>query len=169
MNVGLHSATASKILRFLEEVRIRVSHGPVAADSFLPGIEIREGGLVIEDGKLKYTGDILHEAGHLAVAPAAIRPTLNGEVIVPGSDPHLIELIAMLWSYAACVHLEIDPSVVFHDAGYHGRAESLLRNFAMGVFLGIHELEAAGMTYSAADAHRLDLKPFPVMQKWLRD
>ena len=158
-----------RILAFLGEIGIPVRIGEVNDETFLPGIEVASGGLIVDPGKLDFPGDILHEAGHLAVAPAEARSSLSGKVDVTDSAPELVELEAILWSYAACIHLGIDPRVVFHEHGYHGGSESLLGNFELGVFLGVQGLEAAGMTLSPADAAKLGLRPFPAMQKWIRD
>ena len=159
----------STIIGFFEEIGIPVSEGRVEDGSFLPGIEVRAGGLLIDRSTVLHAGDLLHEAGHIAVSPSAARPTLSGTVEILTSIPELVELEAILWSYAACLHLGIDPRVVFHEHGYHGRSESLLGNFELGVYLGVQGLEAAGLTLSPAEAAKTGLRPFPVMQKWLRD
>jgi hypothetical protein len=158
-----------RIIDFLESIGISVSRGHVDDASFLPGIEVVSGGLVIDESKLRFPGDLLHEAGHLAVTPSRERGNLSGEVQTPGSVPEVIEVEAMLWSYAAAIHLELDPRVVFHKDGYHGRSESLLLNFSMGLYLGLNGLEDAGMTLSQASAAERGAEPFPVMQKWLKD
>lgn len=158
-----------KILTFLAEIGIPATAGEVADDTFLPGIDVRNGTLIVDRRKLRYAGDLLHEAGHIAVSPAAIRSQLSGKIDLPEAAPHLVELEAMLWSYAACLHLGIDPRVVFHDDGYHGQAAALLQNFQLGVFHGVNGLVAAGMTLSPGDAATVPGgKPFPAMQKWLR-
>lgn len=157
------------ILGFLEEIGIDVRSGNVSDDSFLPGIQVEAGRLILDLSRLKYPGDLLHEAGHLAVAPSEIRRTMSGEVTTPGDEPSSIELMAMLWSYAACLHLGLSLLVVFHEDGYHGRSKSLLKNFELGVYLGVQGLEQAGMTLSAAEAKRTRRESFPAMLKWLRD
>ena len=158
----------STILDFLAEIGIEVREGPVSHASFLPGIEIENGALVIDRSRLRYAGDLLHEAGHLAVAPPDARRSMSGEVKTPGAAPSSIELMAMLWSYAACLHLNLDPATVFHEHGYHGQSSSLLMNFALGIYLGVHELEDAGMTLSPAEAAQAAREPFPAMERWLR-
>ena len=35
-----------------------------------------------------------------------------------------LEMAAIAWSYAAAIHLEIPPAVVFHEAGYRGGSKS---------------------------------------------
>ena len=158
-----------QIIEFLRSIGIAVAEGDVEDGTFLPGIDVVHGGLVVDAAKLEYPGDLLHEAGHIAVTPASDRPAISGEVETPDSVPELIELEAILWSYAASIHLGLDPRVVFHEHGYHGQSEGLLRNFSLGIFLGVNGLEQARMTLSAADAARLGADPFPTMQKWLKD
>lgn len=158
----------SRIISFLQEVGIPVSEGKVSDATFLPGIEVVDGSLVVDVAKLKYPGDLLHEAGHLAVSPVEERSQLSGKVELRDAAPQLVELEAMLWSYAACVHLGIDPRIVFHADGYHGQSESLLRNFELGVYLGVQGLEASGMALSPDEAARDGGLPFPAMRRWLR-
>jgi hypothetical protein len=153
-----------RFVDFLLEIGIPVEYGDTTEQTFLPGIEVVSGGLLIDRSELLYPGDILHEAGHLAVAPTEIRSSLTGEVIIPGEQPGTVEAAAMCWSYAACLHLDIDPRVVFHEHGYHGRSLGLLQNFALGVFPGLHTLETFGMTVTSGDPSAA----FPVMGRWLR-
>ena len=159
----------SVILAFFTEIGLSVREGEVSDSSFLPGIEVENGGLIVDCAKLKYPGDLLHEAAHLAVAPAAIRSTLSGEVKIPGTEPPVLEAAVMLWSYAACLHLDLDPHVVFHDDGYHGKASALLQTFEMGVYLGLNALVDAGMTLSSGAGIGAGVTPFPAMQRWLRE
>jgi len=123
--------------------------------------------MIVDETKLKYPGDLLHEAGHLAVAPGEIRGLLDDEVELPGFNMDSIEAGAMAWSYAAALHLNLDPSVVFHKDGYKGNAEGLLMTFSFGVYVGLNVLEEAGMAVGAANPG--ETLPFPNMIKWLRD
>ena len=161
--------TLRPILVFLRTVGLSVTIGEVNDGTFLPGIEVANGGLIVNPSKLKYPGDLLHEAGHLAVTPARYRGGLSGEVQTPESVAELIELEAILWSYAACLHIGIDPRVVFHENGYHGQSEALLLSFSVGVYPGVQGLERAGMAMSRSDAALQGGEPFPVMLKWLKD
>jgi hypothetical protein len=169
MPAEFHGELTGRIVTFLRQIGLSVVRASVKGDSFLPGIEVVDGGLVVDESKLKYLGDLLHEAGHLAVTPGTARSSMNGQVETPGVDPNVIESAAMCWSYAACRHLQIDPRIVFHEHGYHGRSESLLLNFELGVFPGVHELVTAGMTSTSVDPAALELPQFPSMRKWLRD
>lgn len=127
--------------------------------SFLPGLAIESGGLLVDAARLDYPGDLLHEAGHIAVAPPEARPGMSGSLDdVPGLDTSTLEWAAIPWSYAAALEIGIEPALVFHDGGYHGHSAGLLTNFRMGVPIGVHLLVDAGMT-----------KPgmYPRMLRWL--
>lgn len=138
-------------------------------DGFLPGIRIERGALMVDEARLEYPGDLLHEAGHIAMAPAKLRPSLSGAVDVPGLDMASLEVAAVAWSYAAAVALGIDPAEVFHAGGYGGKSAGLLTTFGVGVYPGAHLLEEAGLTAMRARAEALGVEPYPHMLRWLRD
>jgi hypothetical protein len=128
--------------------------------SFLPGLTIERGGLLVDTARLEYPGDLLHEAGHIAVAPPGSRPAMSGSLDdVPDLDTSTLEWAAIPWSYAAALEIGIDPALVFHDGGYHGHSAGLLGNFRVGVPIGVHLLVDAGMTTPDA---------YPGMLHWLR-
>ena len=158
-----------KIAGFLTEIGLAVCPAKLDGQTFLPGILVSRGALLVDEKKLAFPGDLLHEAGHLAVAPAAYRAQLSDEVILPDVNLALLEAQAILWSYAACLHLGIAPQIVFHEGGYRGRSEELLFNFSLGIFAGVGGLEEYGMTYADRNAAKLGVAPFPQMRKWLRD
>jgi hypothetical protein len=72
-----------KIADFIVDIGLELVREPIDEETFLPGILIRNGAMVVDEGRLNYPGDLLHEAGHLALSPAEIRPTLSGEVALP--------------------------------------------------------------------------------------
>jgi hypothetical protein len=155
-----HSPKTRRIVAFLREIGISVTAGELP-QSFLPGLAIEGGGLIVDESLLEYPGDLLHEAGHLAVAPPEARPAMSGSLDeVPGIDVATLEWAAIPWSYAAAIEIGIDPAVVFHDGGYHGHSAGLLSNFRLGVPVGLHLLVDAGMT--APDE-------YPAMRSWLRE
>jgi hypothetical protein len=145
---------AARITAFLREIGITVTATDLP-ESFLPGIAVERGGLLVDEARLEYPGDLLHEAGHLAVAPPDVRSGLSGDI----DDLPDLEWAVIPWSYAAALEIGIEPALVFHEGGYRGHSPGLLRNFEMGVPIGLHLLVDAGMTTA-------DL--YPRMLLWLR-
>lgn len=129
---------------------------------------LESGGLLVDESRLAYPGDLLHEAGHIAVAPADARGAMSGSVDVPGIDTATLEWAAIPWSYAAALAIGIDPALVFHGGGYGGHSPGLLTNFRVGVPIGVHLLEEAGMSFGGKRAAELGVEPFPHMLRWLR-
>lgn len=158
-----------RIAAFLDGIGIEVVSIKLHEPTFLPGVSVQNGKLFVDEEKLNFPGDLLHEAGHLAVAPAELRSQLNDTVALPDGFPEMLEAGAIAWSYAACLHLEIDPKVVFHSHGYGGRSESLLFNFSVGVFPGVNQLEDSGLVFREEVAAGLGVEPYPKMMKWLRN
>ena len=107
-----------RIVAFLREIGIPVRTAEVPDDTFLPGIEVERGGLLYDEARLTWPGDLLHEAGHIAVAPPAVRELLGGAMEEPpGVDMAQLEWGAIAWSYAAAPDIGIDPAEVFHGGG----------------------------------------------------
>ena len=102
----------------------------------MPGLQLDAGELLIDESRLVYPGDVLHEGGHMAVAPPGARPLLSGDAEVPGPDMEALEHAVLPWSYAAALHLADDPARVFHSGGYRGRSQGLLRTFGFDVLPG---------------------------------
>lgn len=157
------------ILAFLEAIGIGVREGQVGPDSFLPGVRVERGALVYDRGHLRWPGDLLHEAGHIAVTPTAGRARLDDRIQAEYAVPHAGEVEAIAWSYAAIVHLRLDPAVLFHAEGYRGQSQALLSTFAYGVYPGAYGLMQAGMTLVGSEAAAAGLPSYPHMLRWLRD
>jgi hypothetical protein len=158
-----------KIADFLREIGLRINLRQLDEETFLSGIFIEQGEIFVDENKLAFPGDLLHEAGHLAVAPANLRGQLSDEVILLGFDLDKIEAGAIAWSYAAALYLKLDPRIVFHKGGYKGRSDALLFNFSFGIYIGVNILEEAGMTAIGENAAKCNVLPYPQMIKWLRD
>ena len=152
------------IIGFLREIGLTVSETELGDEAFLPGILVSSGELLIDRSRLKYPGDLLHEAGHLAVVPAEQRTCLSGKVDLGAGPMDPYEAAAVAWSYAAALHLNLDPRLVLHADGYMGMGERLLSNFQLGVYLGLPPLIDAGLTRSPLSAGR---GSYPSMIKWL--
>jgi hypothetical protein len=141
---------------------------PVEASRFpettvLPGIKVQRGRLLFDETRLLYPGDLLHEAGHLAVMPAHQRPHLSGDL---GSSP-AEEMMAIAWSWAALTHLGIAPEVVFHETGYRGGSRAIIENFSKGRYVGVPMLQWVGLTSCNRKAQ--GTPQYPRMLRWLRD
>ena len=148
--------------QFLAEIGIPTQEVELTADTFLPGILIDGGGLLIDPTRLLYPGDILHEAGHLAVTPAAERAQLSGNLMAGKPDQNGTdgeEIVAMLWSYAASQDLGMPPEIVFHPQGYRDASEWMLHNFRQNSYPGLPLLVWMGLTTT---------EDFPRMTRWLR-
>ena len=169
MTENFNNPLAQKITDFLTNIGIEIIPAKLSEDTFLPGILVERGRMLVDEEKLTYPGDLLHEAGHLAVAPRELRPELSGEVVLPEFNMDAVESQAIAWSYAACLYLHLDPTVVFHERGYKGKSEALLFNFSVGVYVGLNGLQEAGMAASTNQARELGSLPYPHMLKWLRD
>jgi hypothetical protein len=144
------------IVAFLRRIGIEVRLETLGEGTFLPGLAIQHGALAIDEARLLYPGDLLHEAGHLAVMTAGERAQCDGDAGADGGA----ELAAIGWSYAAALAIGLDPAVVFHPHGYKSGAASLLENFAAGRYLGLPLLQWYGLTRA---------ETYPQMDRWLRE
>ena len=151
-----------RILAFLAEIGIAVHERPLSDSTFIPGIFIERGEIVIDRARLSYPGDLLHEAGHIAVVPPASRASLNDNL---KSEP-AEEIAAIAWSYAAARHIGIDPAIVFHPHGYKGGAQEILENFNAGRYFGVPMLAWLGLTRERPN--ELGSLVYPEMIRWLR-
>ncbi|MEG3151213.1 hypothetical protein U1769_15075 [Sphingomonas sp. ZT3P38] len=161
--MALDDPVTARIVAFIEQVGIPVETDSIPEGSFLPAITIRNGAVVYDPARLEWPGDLLHEAGHVAVTPPEKRSALS-EI---RSDP-AEEMSAIGWSYAAALAIGLDPTVVFHDNGYVGGSTSLLENFAEGRFLAVPMLQYYGMTLEPRPAAERGEQPYPHMTSWLR-
>ncbi|HEX3937972.1 MAG TPA: hypothetical protein VHX43_10755 [Xanthobacteraceae bacterium] len=151
-----------RLAAFVRGVGIDVRAAALPHQTFLPGVEISHGAILVDDDRLSHPGDMLHEAGHLAVADPAER---NAPALSPSPGD---ELTAIAWSYAALRYLDLDPAVVFHDEGYKGGAQSIIENFTAGRYFGVPLLQLYGMSLEPKRAAELGVVPFPIMLRWLR-
>jgi hypothetical protein len=158
-----------KAVDFLRSIGVLVHFRSFDGKSFLPGICIINGELIVDMEKLKYPGDILHEAGHIAVVPSAERSSLNDETIILREQRDAEEMMVIAWSYAACVHLGIDAGFVFHDEGYKGGGSYIADSFNNGNYFGVPMLQWVGMTQEKKNEAEPDKPVYPALLKWLRD
>lgn len=158
-------ATTNRIAEFLAAIGLTVRSGEFPEATFLPGLRVEQGALVVDEARLLYPGDLLHEAGHLAVLPAEQRRAQEADA----GDDLGNEIAAICWSYAAAVHIALDPAVVFHAHGYRGASQWFLENFASGNYMGVPLLQWMGMTADEKRAPALGVTPYPHMLRWLRE
>ncbi len=156
-------------LTFLNNIGIEVLFRQLESDSFLPGLSIEEGKIIIDVSSLQYPGDVLHEAGHIAVVPSKERGSLNAYSIANRKDKEAEEMMAIAWSYAACIYLKIDPCFVFHENGYKGGGNYIAEAFNNKQYIGLPMLQWIGLTADEKNAPAQNIPPFPYMIKWLRD
>ena len=163
------AAEINQITSFLNQIGIPCSTGPIPENTFLPGIEIRSGAIVVDPEQVRYPGDILHEAGHIAVTPACRRSGLDGNV--GEHDPNAMgqEIAAILWSYAAVRAVGLPEEVVFHEHGYKGQSDWHIGNFKTGNYVGLPLLEWMGLCCGPETAKARGTDPFPFMTAWLRN
>lgn len=154
------------IIQFLNEIQINVRLQQIEHSTFLPGLCLASGTLLIDLNKLLYPGDILHEAGHLAVMPPSIRNVLSDDL--PDIDMHRGgEMMAIAWSFAACIYLKLDPHIVFHADGYKNESLDIIQNFSAGRYIGVSLLQWNRMTYDDERAKTLNVLPYPNMISWV--
>lgn len=154
----------SQIAAFLSGIGLRVIARELTEDTRFPGMKIEFGDIVIDETKLRDPGDLLHEAGHLAVLSQEERKLVDGDA---GPDPGA-EMGATAWSYAAVVHLGLDPSVIFHGTSFKGGAKAMVENFTQGRYIGVPILQWHELTAEPKRAQELGVRPYPFMLRWLR-
>jgi len=157
-----------KVIFFLKEIGIDIVEKELG-ETFLPGLELGPNCIYIDYSKLLYPGDILHEAGHLAVTLPAERKLVGTVEISKDWPTQGDEIAALLWSYAALHHLQLPAEFVFHPNGYKGSSEWFISNFTSGNYMGLPLLEWMGLCLGKEKAEKEQKMPFPAMQKWIRE
>jgi len=150
----------TRIIAFIESIGIEVATKSIPS-SFLPGVTIEQGTLFFDPERLLHCGDLLHEAGHIAVTA----PEERFRAVDPDAG---LEMAAIAWSWAALKHLELPADVVFHEGGYRGASQSIIEAFQTGPGFGVPLLEWVGMTATGQRAEEAGVAPFPHMLRWVR-
>lgn len=158
----------NKIMSFLDEIKINTIEKELEDTTFLPGLDLGSNCIYIDFSKLKYPGDILHEAGHLAVTASEEREHIGTDKMPKDWPTQGDEIGAMLWSYAAAHHLDLPLDFVFHPNGYKGSSDWLIDSYKNGNYIGLPFLEWAGLTLGNDRARNENKEAFPKMQQWLR-
>lgn len=158
-----------KILAFLNEIGINIIEKQLDESTFLPGLALGPNCVYIDYEKLSYPGDILHEAGHIAVTSPTDRARIGIETMAKDWPSQGEEIATMLWSFAACKHLNLPLDYVFHAGGYKGSSNWLMDNFDTGNYIGLPFFEWTQMAYSKEKAVEMNVSAFPEMVKWVRE
>ncbi|QUL37718.1 hypothetical protein [Erythrobacter sp. JK5] len=157
---GGGDAVAARCLDFLTGIGIECAPIGDEQAQLLDGLAIVGGRLLIDPAIAVWPGDLLHEAGHIAIAAPEERSSL-GPIGPDGGD----EMAAIAWSYAAACACDVSLEQLFHDGGYRGESETLRTAFADQGYIGAPMLGYFGMT----DPHGIAGKhPYPSMIRWLR-
>ncbi len=151
-----------RLAQFVRGIGIDVRTGTLPEKTFLPGLDIQFGAIVVDEARLAHPGDILHEAGHIAVSEPEARKAL---ALAPTDGE---EIATLAWSYAAACHLRLDPAVVFHPDGYKGGSQSLIDAFTSGGSPGVPLLQYFGLTVEPKNAAARGVEPYPHMLRWMR-
>ncbi len=158
-----------KVLYFLNEIGIKVVETDLNETTFLPGLALASNCIQIDFNKLLYPGDILHEAGHLAVTTREERKNIGSHKMASDWPNAGEEIIAMLWSYAALVYLKLPIEFVFHPEGYKNESSWHIENYRNQTYIGLPLLAWTGLCLTPEQADNENKKAFPSMLKWLRD
>jgi hypothetical protein len=164
VTIVTHQETLTTIIGFIRSIGITIEEGLVAPGSFLPDIEIKNGGIIYDPEKLAHPGDLLHEAGHIAVSIPSERPTLSGNITEADSKKMGDELAVLLWTWAASLHLQLPPQVVFHPEGYRGDSEWLIQQFSTGKYIGLPLIIWMKLAKDPNEENG-----FPRMLRWMRE
>jgi len=182
---------AAAAVDFVRSIGISVSEG-VAADlkgSFVPGVRIAAGGLIV-DIETVFPGDVLHEAGHLAIIPEQFRHLADGTLraVFNAMTQHLKdnpmaiaawpedrvcrgilqsgEAEAAAWQYAAAQHIGLPDEWLFPPESFQGEPEDTLLRLKANQYFGINGLQSAGWTRVHAMGNPT-LPLYPKLTFWL--
>ena len=153
---------ALQIAAFLDGIGIELEAARVDG-SVLPGMTVFRGRVRIDPAVPGYPGDLLHEAGHVAVCDPAKRASLEWLEANPGE-----EMAAIAWSVAAAHACGIPLETLFFDEGYRGGAVALRKAFTGRAAVGVPMLASFEMTAEPHRAEEWGVPAFPAMSRWLR-
>ncbi|WP_010185625.1 hypothetical protein [Sphingomonas sp. PAMC 26605] len=146
------------ILAFLGDVGIATLARPLPGDTVLPGMTVVGGTLCYDPARAGWVGDLLHEAGHIAVGDPHTRAAQTAVADDPAE-----EMAAICWSYAAAFAIGLPVTTLFHS-GYRDSPDYLIDAFARGHAIGLPMLRYWGLARRADEPG----PPYPVLRRWLR-
>lgn len=156
------------------------------ATGFIEGIRIVEGELLVApDARVS---GLLHEAGHIAIAPKRFRHLISDDVDAamakmleavadehPDSPLHRAVLQcsdaeATAWAFSFGTHLGYSSEFLIRDDEYDGEGEYTRLSLTLRSYLGINGLAAAGFcATSAVVAARLNRPLYPALAFWTQE
>jgi len=157
--------TLQRIVDFIRSIGIEVHEGAMTRETLVPGIDIVNGSLLIDEPKMCKPADLLHEAAHIALTRPDARSALDGTVNTSAAE----EMSAIGWTWAASRHLQIDPTDVFHEEVISGNGPTLLQNFSEGRYVGVPMLQYWGLAVEEKNAAARGVASYPHMLRWLRE
>lgn len=180
------------ILEFLNRVgipAIAVTGDEAVAKAFTPHVLIKNGTLEVDVDHV-FPGNILHEAGHLAIVPAPFRHLASGTLgavqkamgayfeanpggmMVYPEDPICRAIMqcsdteATAWQFAAAQEVGLPDELLFPDDAFDGQGPENLQRLKANSYFGINGLQAAGWTRVRANP-RSTVPVYPKLAFWL--
>ena len=162
-----HDPRLSRMAAFLDSIGIEMRAGTIDVVTLFPGSLLAHGSLIIDESKLLFPGDALHEAAHIALSPPERR---NADFAFIEGDMGGEELTAIAWCWAALLELSIEPEDIFHPTAYKRGVDSatIIDCARKGIYLGFPLLQTWEMAFDEQHALLRGVKPFPHMVKWMR-
>jgi len=189
-----HREALEPIVDFVRGIGIGVEVGELGRHGLLPGTNVQGGVIHVDPETLIGSGDLLHEAGHIAIIPrrhwprlgrdlqASVEAVLAEETAAGAPDPKLAKAVAMgemmaqAWSYGAARHIGVSPGAVFFPGTHkHQQFEGthpMQAWIESGTHYGILALAEVGLTgFGGMFSHMGDngLPPFPRFSRWTVD
>ncbi|MBP6303963.1 MAG: hypothetical protein KBG24_06515 [Bacteroidia bacterium] len=155
------------MVNFIVSVGIQARKAQLSEGLPIPGISVENGVLLVDEDNLLYPGDLLYQAGRIAILPENERSQYMGKDD-PNKDKEATEgMVAMCWAWAALTHLQLSPEIVFHNNGYKGQSLQIIHGYQSGAYMGLPMLQLYDMAYEPHQAIARGLNPFPFMYKWI--
>lgn len=158
-----------RMVDFVTSIGISVKQTILEDGLPIPGISVQNGEMLIDEERLSYPGDILYQAGRIAILPMEERNEYVGKDHPEYMTEATQGMMAMCWAWAALTHLQIAPEVVFHNGGYKGQSMQIIHGYQSGSYMGLPMLQLYEMAYEQHQAYAKGLNPFPYMYKWVNN
>jgi hypothetical protein len=157
------SESLNLILAFLNQIGIPYAEKSLADGTFLPGVTIDHGGVHFDRTALVYPGDVLHEAGHIALTPPDERGALDQAVLDAQPATESLEIGVLLWTFLAAKEIGLPIEMVFHAGGYKDGSTWITDQFESGNQMGLPLLNWMGVTEETTAGIRVKnwLRPHP--------